>query len=208
LKQIESQYEKKRRKDSERPLVKTDGSQDGDTTVTYDKGGWVFWMLLRHMGREQALKGLHEFIEEYHNGPDFPAIQNLLAVMRRFAPDPIAFDAFTKQWFFEVVIPEYRLSQATRDVVADSSENWDVTVQIANAGTGRMTVEVAAVASERFGANGRQSDDYREARVSVELGEGESKEVRIRCPFKPDRVLVDPDALVLQLARKLAIVRF
>jgi ABC-2 type transport system permease protein len=208
LKQIESQYEKKRRKDSERSLVKTDGSQDGDTTVTYDKGGWVFWMLLRHMGREQALKGLHEFIEKYHDGPDFPAIQNFLAVMRRFAPDRDAFDAFTKQWFFEVVIPEYRLSQATCEAVADSPGNWDVTVQIANAGTGRMTVEVAAVAGERFGSDGRQSDDYREARVSVELGAGETKEVPIRCPFKPDSVLVDPDALVLQLARKLAIVRF
>ncbi|HEV3386911.1 MAG TPA: M1 family aminopeptidase [Gemmata sp.] len=208
LKQIESQYEKKRRKDSERPLVKIDGSQDGDTTVTYDKGGWVFWMLLRHMGREQTFKGLHAFIEKYHDGPDFPVLQNFLAAMRPFSPDPIAFDAFTRQWFYEVVVPEYKLSQATCEAVAGTPDNWEVTLQIANAGTGRMAVEVAAVAGERFGADGRQSETYREARVSVELGAGETKEVRIRCPFKPEMVLVDPDALVLQLGRKLAIVRF
>jgi hypothetical protein len=29
--------------------------------------------------------------------------------------------------------------------------------------------------------------------------------VTIRCDFKPERVLVDPDALVFQLLRKLAV---
>jgi ABC-type transport system involved in multi-copper enzyme maturation permease subunit len=208
LKQIESQYEKKRRKDSERPLVKIDGSQDGDTTVTYDKGGWVFWMLLRHMGREQMLKGLHAFIDKYHDGPDFPVLQNFLDTMRPFAPNPTSFDAFTKQWFFEVVVPEYKLSQATCEAVVDRPDNWEVKVEITNSGSGRMAVELAAVAGERFGPDGRQTDTYRESRASVELGGGETKEVRIRCPFKPDSVLVDPDALILQLGRKLAIVRF
>ena len=46
LKRIEENYGDARRADAERPLVKIDGSHDGDTTVTYDKGGWVFWMLL------------------------------------------------------------------------------------------------------------------------------------------------------------------
>ena len=27
----------------------------GDQTVTYDKAGWVFWMLLNHLGRERGL---------------------------------------------------------------------------------------------------------------------------------------------------------
>ena len=43
---------------------------------------------------------------------------------------------------------------------------------------------------------------------SVELASGEAKDVTIHCTFKPDRVFVDPDALVLQLRRKLAVVRF
>jgi hypothetical protein len=71
-----------------------------------------------------------------------------------------------------------------------------------------MEVEVAAAAGERFDDHGKPSADYREARVGITLGAGESKEVRIRCPFKPDRVLADPDALVLQLGRKRAVVRF
>jgi ABC-2 type transport system permease protein len=208
LKQIEGQYEKKRRKDSERPLVRIDGSQDGDTTVTYDKGGWVFWMLLNHMGRELALKGLRAFIAKYKDGPDYPLLQNLLDVMRPFAPDQRAFDTFARQWFFEVVVPEYKLRDAKREPVSATPGHWDVTLRVENAGTGRMAVDVAAVAGERFGDDGRPLDSYQETRVSVELGAGEAREVRIRCAFQPDRVLVDPDALVLQLGRKLAIVRF
>ena len=64
-KRIEESYGESRRKDSEGPMVKIDGSQPGDTTVTYDKGGWVFWMLLQHMGRERTLDGIREFIEQY-----------------------------------------------------------------------------------------------------------------------------------------------
>src|SRR5262249_23318512 len=54
-KRIEDSYAKGRRADSERPLVKIDGSRDGDTTVTYDKTGFVLWMLLNRMGRERAM---------------------------------------------------------------------------------------------------------------------------------------------------------
>src|SRR5262249_7394628 len=44
-KRIEESYGTRRRVDAERPMVKIDGSHDGDETVTYDKGGWVAWML-------------------------------------------------------------------------------------------------------------------------------------------------------------------
>jgi ABC-2 type transport system permease protein len=208
LKGIEDRYEKKRQVDSERPLVKIDGSQKGDTTVTYDKGGWVFWMLLRHLGRERALAGLQAFIQEYKDGPDFPVLQDLVRVMRRFAADPVAYDAFVKQWFFEVVVPEYRLTEARREQTDGGSEGWEVTVRVENVGSGRMPVEVAAVSGERFSDDGQPSPSYSEARTTVELAAGEAKEVTIRCPFKPERVLMDPDALVLQLRRKLAVTRF
>ena len=110
-KRLEDNYGKSRRADSERPLVKTDGTRAGDTTVTYDKGGWVFWMLLNHMGRERALKGIQAFFKTYHGNPDHPVLQDFLAAMRPFAADPAAYDAFTRQWFFEVVVPEYRLHE-------------------------------------------------------------------------------------------------
>ena len=207
LKNIEHRYELARRQDSERPLVKIDGSENGDTTVTYDKGGWVFWMLLQHMGRKQALAGLQEFIKEYHDGPDFPVLQDFVEVMRRYAPDKTAFDAFVKQWFFEVVVPEYQLSNAQR--TESGKDAWDVSVHVENIGTGKMTVEVAAATGERFDEkDGKPNPDYKDARTPVELGAGEAKDVKIHCPFKPDRVFMDPDALVLQLRRKLAVARF
>ena len=53
-----------------------------------------------------------------------------------------------------------------------------------------------------------EAETYRDVRATVTLGAGESQEVLIRCEFEPDRVLVDPDALVLQLQRKLAVHRF
>jgi ABC-2 type transport system permease protein len=207
LKGIENRYETRRRKDSERPLVKIDGSQDGDTTVTYDKGGWVFWMLLRQMGREQTLAGLKEFIRQYKDGPDYPVLQDFVATMRGFAKDKAAYDAFVKQWFFDVVVPEYRLSNAQRTPTG-KQDSSDVSVHVENAGTGRTTVEVAAAVGDRYGSDGKPSTDYRDARTSIELASGEAKDVTIHCTFKPDRVFVDPDALVLQLRRKLAVVRF
>jgi ABC-2 type transport system permease protein len=207
LKGIENRYETRRRKDSERALVKIDGSQDGDTTVTYDKGGWVFWMLLRQIGREQTLAGLKAFIREYKDGPDYPVLQDFIAVMRRFASDKPAFDAFVKQWFFDVVVPEYRLSDAQINPV-NGKDASDVSVHVENVGTGRMKVEVAAAAGERYGTDGKPSADYHDARTAVDLGAGEAKDVKIHCPFKPDRVLMDPDALVFQLRRKLATAKF
>ncbi|HET6325038.1 MAG TPA: M1 family aminopeptidase [Planctomycetaceae bacterium] len=207
LKNIEHRYETSRRVDSERPLVKIDGAQDGDTTVTYDKGGWVFWMLLRQMGRKQALEGLQAFIREYQNGPDYPVLQDFVESMRRFAPDKPGFDAFVKQWFFEVVAPEYHLTNAERNQVAGKDE-WDVAVHVENGGTGKIKVDVAAATGERFESDGKANADYKDARTAVELRAGESKDVKIHCPFKPDRVLMDPDALVLQMRRKLAVARF
>ena len=77
-------------------------------------------------------------------------------------------------------------------------------MKVENAGTGRMPVEVAATRGERFDGKGGISPDYRDARTTVVLGAGESQVVRIRCPFVPERVVVDPDGYVLQLQRKAA----
>src|SRR4029077_10738917 len=110
-KRLEATYGKDRQADSERPLVKVTGERTGDTTATYDKGGWVFWMLLNQMGRDRALAGPQAFIKAYQGNPAPPVLQDFLAAMRPFAPDRSAFDAFTHQWFFEVVVPEYRLAE-------------------------------------------------------------------------------------------------
>ncbi|HVG09134.1 MAG TPA: ABC transporter permease subunit [Thermoanaerobaculia bacterium] len=191
-KRLEENYGEDRRADAERPLVWNDGTREGDQTVTYDKGGWVFWMLLQHMGRDRALAGIRQFMHDWAGNPDHPVLQDFLATMRPFAPDPAAFDAFAKQWFHEVVLPEYELTGARK---VKSGKQWKVTVQLENAGTGRMPVAVAAVRGERFGKG------YLDARTTVTLGAGESKTVTILCPFDPERLVVDPDVQVLQIRR-------
>jgi ABC-2 type transport system permease protein len=206
LKRIEENYGQRRRTDAERPLVKVDGSHDGDQTVTYDKGGWVFWMMYEQLGRECALAGLRKFIADWENGPDYPVLQDFTAAMRPFAPDAAAYDGFVRQWFHQVVVPEYRLSDA-RAERGVGAEPWKVTVRVKNLGTGRMPVEVAATRGERFTRKGEPAPAYRDARRTVTLGAGEERLVEIPCSFQPERVLVDPDVRVLQLRRKAAVVK-
>jgi ABC-2 type transport system permease protein len=123
--------------------------------------------------------------------------------MRPFAPEPAAYDAFVKQWFHQVVVPEYRLSDA-RMTGGSAGQPWKVAVKLKNAGTGRISVEVAAVSGERFTEKGRPKPGYRDARQTVVLGAGEERRVEIPCSFRPEKVIVDPDVKVLQLRRKAA----
>ncbi|HEX7878051.1 MAG TPA: M1 family aminopeptidase, partial [Candidatus Eisenbacteria bacterium] len=223
LKRIESRYGERRQVDSERPLVKIDGSKDGDQTVTYDKGGWVFWMLLNEMGRDSALAGNSAFIHKYAHNRDHALLPDYVEVMRGFAPDTTAYDAFVDQWFHQVVVPEYKLAGATKKRVGDT---WEVTVEVTNAGTGVMPVEVAAITGERFpkrkgapapgsdaapaahAAEKESKDPYLEVRTTVRPAPGEKVNVQLTCPFEPKSILVDPDARVLQLNRKHAVAGF
>src|SRR5262249_55977991 len=145
-----------------------------------------------------ALAGLQAFIKTYQGNPDHPVLQDFLAVMRGFAADPSAFDAFARQWFYQVVVPEYRLSKLKKSARGPS---WEVSGHLENVGTGTMPVSVAATRGQRFTKDGSPSPDYREARVTVTLGQQEGRDFVISCPFEPDQVVVDPDARVLQLQR-------
>ncbi len=206
---IEEDYGENRVVDSERPLVRIDGGRPGDRTVTYNKGGFVFWMLLNHMGRDACLAGVQRFIEHYSADPDHPLLQDFVATMRPFAPDAAAFNEFVHAWFFDVVLPEYRLTDATAASAESSGDtSWRVTVTVENAGDGRMPIQIVAAMAERFDDDGELHSDYRESRVEITLGAGEQAVVEIPCEFQPDRVEVDPDALVLQLNRDSATVDF
>jgi ABC-2 type transport system permease protein len=205
MKRIEENYGNSRRADAERPLVKVDGSHQGDTTVTYDKGGWVFWMMEQRLGRESMLAGLRKFIDDWGNGPDYPVLQDFTAALRPYAPDPAGYDDFVRQWFHQVVVPEYQLTGAGASRTPGGS--WKVTVRVKNIGTGRMPVAVAAVRGDRFTAKGKPEPGYRDARATVALGAGEEKTVEIACAFEPQRVVVDPDVQVLQLRRKASVTK-
>jgi hypothetical protein len=245
-KRIESRYTERRQRNAERPLVRIDGTKRGDTSVTYDKGGWVFWMLLNHMGRERALAGIQEFIRTYETNEDHALLEDFVAVMRTHAEDVEAFDAFVNQWFFDVVLPDYRIHDAALAQASAPSagpdervaERWTVTLRVENVGTGAMPVDVAAYRGERFprapaaeapgraasaydaavasvdavgdaraakDAEAQAENRYQESRRTVTLGPGEAASVTIACDFKPEKVLLDPDAKVLMLNRQQAV---
>ncbi|MGH7681116.1 MAG: M1 family aminopeptidase [Candidatus Eiseniibacteriota bacterium] len=207
---LESRYSDRRRVDDERPMYDVDGKKESDETVIYDRGGWFFWMLYDQMGHDRALAGYRNFIQTWSVSRDHPALQDFVAAMRPYAPDPAAFDAFVKEWCEDKVMPEYRLADAKK---TKDGDGYDVTVTVRNNGTGAMPVEVAAVVGERW--NKAESEGvketfevnpkYREARSTVTLAAGESKTVSIRCPFAPEKVVVDPDVRILQLQRKQAV---
>ncbi|MEM7356340.1 MAG: M1 family aminopeptidase, partial [Acidobacteriota bacterium] len=176
---IEERYGDNRRVDSERSLVWTDGSKAGDTTVTYDKGGWVFWMLLNHLGRDIGLAGVQDFIARYAESDDYPVLQDFVAVLREHATDVEAYDAFVEQWFFDVVVPQYRFESAE---VTPAGGGFTVTAVVQNFGSGRMPVEIAAVRGERFPEDSEdveQGEVWREARTTITLDAGESATVTI-----------------------------
>lgn len=202
---IEDQYGERRSVDSELPLVKIDGSKDGDTTVTYDKGGWVFWMLLNHMGRTENLQGIQSFIRKYsQSSDDYPVLQDFVSHMREFATDKESYDEFVDQWFFDVVVPQYEFSNVS---MKQDGDEWVVTGSVKNTGTGKMPLEICVALNDRYIEN-ELNAKYQDARTGVTIGPDKPESFEIRSSFKPDRLLVDPDAKVLQLKRKLAIHKF
>lgn len=215
---LEARYGDRRRVDGERAMYDVDGKRDADETVIYDRGGWVFWMLYDYLGHDRALAGYRNFCHVWSVSHDHPALQDLVAAMRPYAADPVAYDAFVKQWFEDKVVPEYRVTRATK---AKDGKGYDVTATVTNIGTGSMPVEIAAMAGERWknpgsspqrktaplsGGLTRSEPDpsYREARSTVTLAAGQSRSVTIHCPFAPEKVVVDPDVRILQLRRKQA----
>ncbi len=211
LSRIEESYGDNRRIDSEKPLVWVDGSKGGDTTVTYDKGGWVFLMLHELIGREAGFAGLRAFIDHYSRDPDHPVLQDFVRHMRAYAPDAAAYDAFVDQWFFQVVVPEFRLE--VEDVSEAPEDRWSVTATIENVGTGIVEPEIALTRGARFredgtAGEGPEEDDtgdgperFEEVRTTVRLAAGDRETFTIVSGFEPERIVVDPDCRVLQLRR-------
>src|SRR6202008_3397618 len=188
-------YGESRRVDDERPMYDVDGSRDADETVIYDRGGWVFWMLYDYLGHEQALAGYRAFIQTWSRSRDHAALQDIVAALRPYAADPAAYDAFVAQWFENKAMPEYRFVGAKK---TKRGGGYDVVATVRNRGTGTMPVEIAATFGERWkkpekGAETKPAaanPKYREARSTVVLGPGASKEVTIHCSFDPERIVL------------------
>jgi len=204
---IEADYGENRQPSDEKPLAETlelEGRR-GDVTVIYNRGGWALWMLYQKMGKDAFLAGVQQFFRTYHNNPDHPVIEDFVAVLRPYAPDKAAFDDLVQQMFFQTVTPEYELEETAKRPLGGGA--WEVTAKVTNAGTGRFPVEIAAARGDRFDEKGQIAPEYRDTRTTIVLGAGQSQVIHIRCPFEPQRIVVDPDVNVLQLQRRAAVAR-
>ena len=217
MREIEFTYANSRSADDELPMVQIDGSRNGDGTVTYDKGGWVFWMLMEHMGEERMDAGVREFIGKFLTGPDFPLLQDFVEAMRPHAPDPAAYDAFVKQWFFDVAVPEFKVESVESAADPAGNGRWRTTVKVRNAGTGTVPLEVAVTngeerwpdssvtrTREERAAAATQRAEYADARAKAMVAGGETAEFAIESAFEPKKAVVDPDVRTLMLNRKTA----
>jgi aminopeptidase N len=198
-------------------MVEIDGSRNGDGTVTYDKGGWVFWMLMEHLGEERMDAGVRAFIGKFLEGPDFPLLQDFVEAMRPHAPDAAAYDAFVQQWFFDVAVPEFTVESAESVPPATAGGVWRTVVAVRNAGTGTVPLEVAVTngedrwpavsvvrTAEERAAAAVQRTEYADARARATIAPGETVEFVIESAFEPRKALVDPDVRTLMLNRKSA----
>ncbi|HVR98710.1 MAG TPA: M1 family aminopeptidase, partial [Thermoanaerobaculia bacterium] len=188
--QLERGYLERRRVSAERAVLDTVERTASDEAVLSQKGAWVLWMLHNHLGRERMLAGLRELIGHHLTSGRYATPRDLVAALEAQAADPAAYRAVVEQWLAGVVLPEYGVSAAAVEPTADG---WRAEATITNLGTGTAVVEVAAVRGER------------ERRTVLRLPPGRSGQAVWRLDFRPERIVVDPDALVLQLNRDRAV---
>ena len=193
-------YVNGREPDNERPINRIDGSRPGDTVVTYQRAGIVFWMLRGLMGEDAMLTGLRDFVDTWRNGVetpeglDFPLIEDLLESLRRHAPDQGAFDRFTNEWMLERALPSLELRDA--DVQPDGG-GYRVNATLANTGTGTANVTVRVEGK-------KPADDQppASADVVIVISDNSARPIDLRVSFEPVRLLVDPDVELLHAGRR------
>jgi hypothetical protein len=197
----EKAYVEGRSPDNERPINRVDGSRGGDRVVTYQRAGWVFWMLRGLMGEDALLAGLRDFITTWRDGVatddglDFPLVEDLLASLRPHAPDAAAFDEFVGRWILGKDLPELVVREAA---VERAGDGYRVTGELANVGTGRADV--------RLRVEGRRPEGKKEpppqADAVVPISAAVPGRFEIATDFVPERIVVDPDVELLFTGRK------
>jgi ABC-type transport system involved in multi-copper enzyme maturation permease subunit len=191
----EKAYTEGRRADNERSINRTDGTRPGDQVVTYNRAGFVFWMLRDLMGEEQMLAGLKAFVAKWRNGVetpdglDFPLIEDMVESLRPFAPDEVAFGVFVDQWIYGTALPELELGDAKVD---GSDGAFTTAVELRNIGKGTVDVTVRVV-----GEDPAQHED-----TVVRVAPNAPAPVSVSSSFKPAKIVVDPDVKLLFAGRK------
>lgn len=202
-KQLEFDYVRNRQGDDERPLVKIDGRRATDQSITYSRGGWVFWMLSNLMGRDQLNKGLAELIQKFPAGsPDSPLLEDLIEIVRAHAPDKSAYDQFINQWVKGSVMPDLQWLDVKLTKLGE--KDYQVTGKLKNSGTGTVMVAIATTKGERFKKKNSVSEtksEYQTASQMVKIEAGQSSDFSIQSSFTPEKVVFDPDFQLLLRGR-------
>ena len=75
-----------------------------------------------------------------------------------------------------------------------TGDGWKVTGVVHNVGDGRMTIDVAAAAGVQWPEAGKKAAPWKTERTTITIGAGERVPVTLRCAFRPEKLVVDPDA--------------
>ncbi len=209
----EKQYIERRRADNERPLNRTDGSRPGDSVVTYQRAGLVFWMLREVMGEDAMVAGLRSFVDRWKDGVetpdglDFPLIEDLVADLRPHAPDQARFDSFVNDWILGKVLPMLELAPTKVESGPDGS--FTTTTSLRNTGTGTAEVVIrvlGAVVADPHAADTEATAAHKptspHADVVVRVEPGKSVDLTVPTTFRPTRIVVDPEVRLLFSGRK------
>ena len=202
--------------DDERSINRVDGTRPGDQVVTYNRAGFVFWMLRDLMGEDAMVAGLRAFVEKWKNGVetpeglDFPLIEDMVVSLREHAPDTAKFDAFAADWILGTKFPELEL--ADQRVAEGSTEGaYAVEGSLRNIATGRgasatpTEVVVRVVGEKPKGEGAKAPGEGAKAPfqdVVVTLEGADAANFRIATTFKPVKVVVDPEVRLLFAGRQ------
>lgn len=185
---MEDRYAQERSVDGELPLVRVNaGDRKGDRALLYDRAGFAFWMLAKHLGTARMTRGFHTFVSAYRDNEDHPALEDLFATLRGEAEDPDRFDALVTTWFRTTSVPRFRIATA-------SVTGRTVQLRVDNEGSGVVDVPVAITDA---GGTPRHL-------VTVAVGPDTPATLAVEVDFDPSDVVVDPDVEVLQLGREAA----
>jgi hypothetical protein len=98
------------------------------------------------------------------------------------------FDAWVDEWLAGTALPELRLEALRLEA---EGAGYRLRGQLTNSGSGSGRIELAALSSEPGEG----------ARIDLPIAPGQPVPIDWRLPFRPERIVLDPDARLVQLHR-------
>jgi ABC-2 type transport system permease protein len=202
LKQEEDAYLRRRDPDTELPLARL---QLEGQEVWYNKGGLVFYMLERQIGRERLCAALASFVARWRSSPagetprdetlaraaGHPGIADLLDELRA-SQGRQSLDWFYEQWFEQVIVPD--MAFVSTPLLRDEGGSWSVEFTATNLGTGRLPVRIEAVRGswrpDRFGALAEGEFEHGEP-LLLWLEPGQTARGVVASRFRPEALVID-----------------